>query len=140
MMPEPHPPHPPTPNLTLRARRLALNLTQSELAELLRATAAHHGENLACCEKRVGRWERGEVSWPSAIYRRTLLQVFNAPDAVALGFRSPREAAPSPGAPSPAPTSPLLDNALAAQFYRWLEAIYLAGYRAAERTARRQAR
>ena len=57
MMPEPHPPHPPTPNLTLRARRLALNLTQSELAELLRATAARASANAV-------EWS-GQSTWAS---------------------------------------------------------------------------
>ncbi|MCX9192666.1 hypothetical protein C3Y87_14835 [Carbonactinospora thermoautotrophica] len=53
------------PNHTLRRLRQQRNLSQAELAEEIRDTAQRMGLHLACDEKRIGRWERGEVRWPS---------------------------------------------------------------------------
>ncbi|MDI3341778.1 MAG: hypothetical protein QJR03_14730 [Sphaerobacter sp.] len=47
------------------------------------------GINVACDEKRVGRWERGEVTWPSPVYRRVLCAVFGVASPTELGFRRP---------------------------------------------------
>lgn len=88
------------PNPVLRARRDALNLTQAELAERLQATARTMGLKLACDEKRVGRWERGEVARPSPAYRRVLCTFFGVSSVAALGFGP----APAPPGPAPLPT------------------------------------
>lgn len=48
-----------TPNQRLRAVRLARHLSQAEFAEAVRGQARALGLNLACDEKRIGRWERG---------------------------------------------------------------------------------
>ncbi len=78
------------PNHTLRRLRERRNLSQAELAEEIRATARGMGLNLACDEKRVSRWERGEVRWPSPAYRRVLCAVFEVASAAELGFRPPQ--------------------------------------------------
>lgn len=83
-----------TPNQTLRRRRQALNLSQAELAERIRNTGRTMSLNLACDEKRVGRWERGEVRWPSPAYRRVLCAVFGVDNVARLGFTGPGEAIP----------------------------------------------
>ncbi|KWW99159.1 hypothetical protein LI90_793 [Carbonactinospora thermoautotrophica] len=77
------------PNHTLRRLRQQRNLSQAELAEEIRDTAQRMGLHLACDEKRIGRWERGEVRWPSPVYRRVLRAVFGVRDVAELGFRPP---------------------------------------------------
>ncbi|WP_141658830.1 hypothetical protein, partial [Carbonactinospora thermoautotrophica] len=74
------------PNRALRAVRIARNESQREFAEAITAKAREMGLNLACDEKRVGRWERGEVSWPTPAYRR-VLKALTGKDAAELGFR-----------------------------------------------------
>ncbi|WP_067070753.1 tetratricopeptide repeat protein [Carbonactinospora thermoautotrophica] len=74
------------PNTALRAVRIARNESQREFAEAVMAKAREMGLNLACDEKRVGRWERGEVSWPTPAYRR-VLKALTGKDAAELGFR-----------------------------------------------------
>ncbi|WP_267593563.1 tetratricopeptide repeat protein [Carbonactinospora thermoautotrophica] len=79
------------PNTALRAVRIARNESQREFAEAVMTKAREMGLNLACDEKRVGRWERGEVSWPTPAYRR-VLKALTGKDAAELGFRyQPRE-------------------------------------------------
>ena len=79
----------PRPNRQLVAARYRLNLTQAELAERIRVKAAELNLNLACDEKRVGRWERGEVRVPSPAYRRVLCAVFGIDNVRELGFVLP---------------------------------------------------
>ena len=75
-------------NATLRLLRERRNETQQEFAEAIRLQAAALGLNLGCDEKRVSRWERGEVTWPSAAYRRALMALLDCP-AEQLGFVPP---------------------------------------------------
>ena len=84
------------PNTTLRRLRDRLNLSQDELAERLRETGRELGLNLAADAKRVGRWERGEVAWPSPAYRRALCALFGVANATELGFRRPPSETPVP--------------------------------------------
>ena len=83
------------PNTTLRRLRDRLNLSQEELAERLRETGRELGLNLAADAKRVGRWERGEVAWPSPAYRRVLRAFFGVASVAELGFRSPFQLVPA---------------------------------------------
>ncbi|MCX9191025.1 hypothetical protein C3Y87_06300 [Carbonactinospora thermoautotrophica] len=78
----------PVPNHQLRALRQQRNWSQQEFAEAIRDQAMAMGLNLACDEKRVGRWERGEVRWPSPAYRRVLQAVLNVPVSE-MGFVPP---------------------------------------------------
>ncbi|WP_267593010.1 helix-turn-helix transcriptional regulator [Carbonactinospora thermoautotrophica] len=72
----------------LRRWREERNLTQERLAALIRERATELGVNLGCDFKRVGKWERGEVAWPSAEYRRVLESVTGL-TCEELGFRPP---------------------------------------------------
>ncbi|KWX01624.1 helix-turn-helix transcriptional regulator [Carbonactinospora thermoautotrophica] len=78
----------PVANRTLRSLRERRNLTQQEFAEAIRKKAADMGLNLGCDEKRVSRWERGEVTWPSAAYRRVLMALLEMP-VEEMGFIPP---------------------------------------------------
>ncbi len=75
-------------NRTLRLLRERRNLTQQEFAEAIRKKASDMGLNLGCDEKRVSRWERGEVTWPSAAYRRVLMALLEMP-VEEMGFIPP---------------------------------------------------
>lgn len=91
------------PNIALRAWRDASHLTRAEMAEALNRTSTGHDAGLACDEKRLARWETGEVLWPHAVYRRALHELTGR-DAKALGFipphrQSERRPAADPGAP-----------------------------------------
>ncbi len=77
-----------TPNLRLRALREARSESRSEFARALRTLAESMGENLACDERRVARWERGEVNWPRSAYRRVLSALLGLP-IEQLGFQPP---------------------------------------------------
>ena len=81
------------PNRKLVNARHRLNLSQAELAARIRTTGQDMGLNLACDEKRIGRWERGQVRWPSPAYRRVLCAVFNVGNVQQLGFVLPAEPA-----------------------------------------------
>ena len=92
------------PNPTLRKLRDRLNLSQDELAEQLRQAGRDLGLNLAADAKRIGRWERGEVAWPSPAYRRALCALFGVTNATELGFRRPSAETPLPATrPVPRP-------------------------------------
>ncbi len=78
------------PNLRLRAFREARSESRREFARALRRMAETMGENLACDERRVARWERGEVRWPRSAYRRVLSALLGV-SAEDLGFRPPDE-------------------------------------------------
>lgn len=76
------------PNLRLRALREARSESRREFARALRRRAETMGENLACDERRVARWERGEVKWPRSAYRRVLSSLLGVP-VEDLGFDPP---------------------------------------------------
>ncbi len=80
----------PQPNHVLRRFRSSLHLTQAEFAGRIRDKAAEMGINVACDEKRVGRWERGEITWPSPTYRRILKELWDK-EPQELGFVPPPE-------------------------------------------------
>jgi transcriptional regulator with XRE-family HTH domain len=76
------------PNIVLRAWRDSSHLTRAEMAEALNRTRTGHEAGLACDEKRLARWETGEVLWPHAVYRRALVELTGR-DAEDLGFVPP---------------------------------------------------
>jgi tetratricopeptide (TPR) repeat protein len=76
------------PNVQLRAWRDSANLTRAEMAAALNRTPAAEQARLICDEKRIARWESGEVLWPSPVYRRAL-QELTERDSEALGFIPP---------------------------------------------------
>ena len=86
----------PRPNQQLRAARVVRHLSQAEFAETVREQARVLGLNLACDEKRVGRWERGEVRWPSPACRRVLAVLLKVDDMTELGFVTPYSEASPP--------------------------------------------
>ena len=73
------------PNIQLRAWRDSNHLTRVEMADALNRTDTGQQARLNCDEKRLARWETGEVLWPHAIYRRAL-QELTGRDAEDLGF------------------------------------------------------
>ena len=73
------------PNIQLRAWRDASHLTRVEMADALNQTDTGREARLNCDEKRLARWETGEVLWPPAIYRRALHELTGR-DAEDLGF------------------------------------------------------
>src|SRR5215475_8226166 len=79
---------PVVPNFQLRSVREARSESRREFARALAAQALATGENLACDEHRVARWERGEVRWPCAAYRRVLTALLGVP-VEQLGFARP---------------------------------------------------
>jgi tetratricopeptide (TPR) repeat protein len=76
------------PNIQLRAWRDSNHLTRVEMADALNRTDTGQQAKLNCDEKRLARWETGEVLWPHAIYRRAL-QELTGRDAEDLGFLPP---------------------------------------------------
>lgn len=76
------------PNIQLRAWRDASHLTRVEMAEALNRTSVGSEARLVCDEKRLARWETGEVLWPHAVYRRALHELTGC-DAQDLGFVPP---------------------------------------------------
>src|ERR1035441_70669 len=76
------------PNIQLRAWRDSSHLTRVEMADALNRTDTGQQARLSCDEKRLARWETGEVLWPHAIYRRAL-QELTGRDAEDLGFIPP---------------------------------------------------
>jgi tetratricopeptide (TPR) repeat protein len=73
------------PNIQLRAWRDSNHLTRVEMADALNRTDTGQQARLSCDEKRLARWETGEVLWPHAIYRRAL-QELTGRDAENLGL------------------------------------------------------
>jgi tetratricopeptide (TPR) repeat protein len=76
------------PNIRLRAWRDTGHLTRAEMADALNRTDTGREARLNCDEKRLARWETGEVLWPHAIYRRALHEL-TGHDAEDLGFAPP---------------------------------------------------
>jgi len=73
------------PNTQLRAVRLALRMSQAELARAVRRAGEHAGEPNTCTATQVQRWEYGAVKTPQGHYLRALEMVTGQP-AENLGF------------------------------------------------------
>jgi transcriptional regulator with XRE-family HTH domain len=74
-----------TPNSALRAARLGRNLSQSELARLIREYGAQAGAPNDASKRLVQRWEDGTSKAPRPVYARALEQVMGLPLEL-LGF------------------------------------------------------
>ena len=72
-------------NTRLRAIRLAMHMSQAELARAVREAGARAGEPNTCSAKAVQRWEQG--SEPRGVYLRALELATGQP-AENLGFRA----------------------------------------------------
>jgi tetratricopeptide (TPR) repeat protein len=77
------------PNVQLRAWRDSANLTRAEMAEGLNRTPSAEAKKLVSDEKRISKWESGEVLWPRPEYRRALYELTGR-DAESLGFIPPQ--------------------------------------------------
>ena len=78
------------PNMALRQARLALRLSQDEMAVAIRDAGQRLGTPNGCSKRLVQRWEAGEVALPRAVYIRALEYVTGQPVA-SLGFDSAAE-------------------------------------------------
>ncbi|MGH2952325.1 MAG: hypothetical protein ACRDKX_09805, partial [Solirubrobacterales bacterium] len=100
------------PNLKFRAARESTpspttpgySMSRAELAEavnehLWRTTKKHYASLDA---RGIGRYERGEIQWPTAVYRTAFRAVLGASTDADLGFDHPRRA----GSTSRSPISP----------------------------------
>ena len=67
------------PNTALRQARLALRLSQDEMAVAIRDAGQRLGTPNGCSKRLVQRWEAGEVTLPRAIYIRALEYVTGKP-------------------------------------------------------------
>ena len=83
-------------NHTLKAVRLALQMSQSEFATAVRMAGAALGEPNTCNKRRVQKWESGEHRTVRPNYKRALSAVARAPFEQ-LGF-----------ATEPTPTLPVI--------------------------------
>jgi transcriptional regulator with XRE-family HTH domain len=83
------------PNVQLRAWRDSANLTRAEMADRLNRTQAAQRDGLICDEKRIAKWESGDVLWPRPEYRRAL-QEMTGQDSETLGFIPPHRSAERP--------------------------------------------
>lgn len=82
------------PNHALAALREEAGLSQQDLGnELNNLAATKHGKHPMITRKTVGRWERGDVSWPQPFYRRLLGEYFGV-SVDELGFRRPHRTRP----------------------------------------------
>jgi hypothetical protein len=78
-------------NHSLRCRRLAAGITESQVAEeVARLVAAQTGHDLAIDGNYVSKLERGVITWPNRAYRQAFRTLFNAVDDAELGFYSRR--------------------------------------------------
>lgn len=100
------------PNTRLRSVRLAMHMSQAEMARAVRAAGDRSGEPNACSTRNIQRWEAGDE--PRGAYLRALERATGQP-AENLGFRAderygldtaalamPGEAWPEPGEASAA--------------------------------------
>ncbi len=78
------------PNTALRQARLALRLSQDEMAVAIRDAGQRLGTPNGCSKRLVQRWEAGEVTLPRAVYIRALEYVTGKPVA-SLGFDTAAE-------------------------------------------------
>ncbi|WP_141658712.1 helix-turn-helix transcriptional regulator [Carbonactinospora thermoautotrophica] len=77
----------------LRRWRHEHNVTQAKLAELVRERGVEKRINLGCTDQLVGKWERGEIQWPTPEYRQVLQEVTGLTPKE-LGFVPPAEEPP----------------------------------------------
>lgn len=77
-------------NTALRQARLALRLSQDEMAVAIRDAGQRLGAPNGCTKRLVQRWEAGQVTLPRAIYVRALEYVTGRPVA-SLGFDTAAE-------------------------------------------------
>jgi hypothetical protein len=81
----------PLVNHSLRCRRLAAGITESQVAEeVSRLVTAQTGRDLAIDGNYVSKLERGVITWPNRSYRQAFRTLFNAADDAELGFYSSR--------------------------------------------------
>jgi hypothetical protein len=84
-------PRQPTLNDKLRAKRLAAGMTESQLAEaIVRLISARTGHRAAVDGNYVSKLERGRITWPNAVYRSALREIFDAASDAELGFYAAR--------------------------------------------------
>jgi tetratricopeptide (TPR) repeat protein len=112
------------PNIQLRAWRDSKRLTRVEMASALNQTATGREARLNCDEKRLARWETGEVLWPHAIYRLALHELTGR-DAEDLGFLPQHRRAERSVVTGTAPTRDVLQ--VEAEIFDTLELTRLAG-------------
>jgi hypothetical protein len=74
------------PNTALRQARVALRLSQDEMAVAVRDAGQRLGTPNGCTKRLVQRWEAGQVALPRAVYVRALDLVGALVD---LGDRGP---------------------------------------------------
>ena len=65
-------------------------MTRAELAHAINKSSCGLDSKLPCDEERIRRWEAGDVTWPSAGYRKALQEVTGL-DPQELGFSPPRK-------------------------------------------------
>ena len=97
------------PNTRLRAVRLAMRMSQAELARAVRQAGERAGQPNTCSATQVQRWEYGQIRSPQGHYLRALEMVTGQP-AENLGFTPAdeqygldREIAVGIAAPEPGP-------------------------------------
>ena len=78
------------PNVALRQARLALRLSQDEMALAIRDAGQRLGTPNGCTKRLVQRWEAGEMAMPRAVYIRALEYLTGMPVA-SLGFDTAAE-------------------------------------------------
>ena len=78
------------PNVALRQARLALRLSQDEMALAIRDAGQRLGTPNGCSKRLVQRWEAGEVALPRGVYIRALEYLTGRPVA-SLGFDTAAE-------------------------------------------------
>jgi hypothetical protein len=74
-------------NHKLRCRRLAVGITESQVAEeVARLVSAQTGRDLAIDGNYVSKLERGVITWPNRAYRHAFRTLFNVENDADLGF------------------------------------------------------
>ena len=74
-------------NHSLRRRRLAVGITESQVAEeVARLVAAQTGRDMAIDGNYVSKLERGVITWPNSSYRQAFRALFNVISDAELGF------------------------------------------------------
>jgi len=78
-------------NHRLRARRLAADKTESQVAEeVARLVVSQTGRELAIDGNYVSKLERGIITWPNRAYREAFRELFGVGGDAELGFYSRR--------------------------------------------------
>ena len=74
-------------NYKLRSKRLAVGITESQVAEeVARLVAAQTGRELAIDGNYVSKLERGVITWPNRAYRQAFRTLFGVANDADLGF------------------------------------------------------